>query len=152
MSNIALNSYKYENEINFSINEVKEAIKAILKANPTRFIHEDKDLNDAFGTYKFGEIKCSYMVSLAKVDDNNTKITITCSERTGGFNPSMASLESYTSEFINILSAKLSGKSDEEMKEVVSENNSDSALANASCLGTLLTLVGIGIAIAMIFI
>lgn len=68
----ALNSYKYENEIPFSIDEVKNALKDILSKNRTRFLHEDKDLNDTFNTYSFGEVKCSYMVSLKKVDDNTT--------------------------------------------------------------------------------
>ena len=48
------NYYKYENEVNFNIDVIKEALKSILKANPVRFIHEEKDLNDTLGTYSFG--------------------------------------------------------------------------------------------------
>ena len=130
----AINSYKYENEINFNVNDVKNALKEILETNRTRFLHKDKDLNDTFGTYSFGEIKCSYLVTLTKMNDDTTKIVITCSERPGSFHPSMASLESYTSEFLNILSAKLSGTAEEEMKEIVNQNNSDSGLAGCGVI------------------
>jgi hypothetical protein len=40
------NYYKYENEVNFNIDVIKDALKSILKANPVRFMHEEKDIND----------------------------------------------------------------------------------------------------------
>ena len=128
------NYYKYENEVNYGIDEIKKAIRSILETNKIRFLHEEKDLNDAFGTYHFGEIKCSYMITVTKVDDSRTKISINCSPREGGFKPSMASLEGYTNEFLTILTAKLNGASDEEMTSVVKENNSDSSLASFSVI------------------
>lgn len=134
------NYYKYENEIGFNIEVVKTALKDILSKNKTRFIHKEKDLNDIFGTYHFGEIKCSYMLTLKKIDDNNTNITINCSPRSGGFTPSMASLEGYTNEFLKILTAKLNGASDQEMKVVVKENDSDSSLSSISAIITLITI------------
>ena len=134
------NYYKYENEVNYNIDVIKDALKAILKTNPVRFLHEDKDLNDAFGTYSFGEIKCSYMVTLTKIDDDHTKIIINCSSRQGGFEASMASLAGYTKEFLTILTAKLDGASDEEMIEVVQQNNSDSSL---SCISVIITIIAI---------
>ena len=134
------NYYKYENEINYNIDTIKEAIKSVLKSNPVRFLHEEKDLNDAFGTYSFGEVKCAYMVTLTKIDDEKTKILINCSSRAGGFEASMASLAGYTKEFIAILSAKLNGASDEEMKEVVKQNNADGSL---SCISVIITIIAI---------
>ena len=122
------NYYKYENNVNYKISEIKDALKSILETYKVRFLHEEKDLNDAFGTYRFGEIKCSYMVTLTQIDENNTKIVINCSSR-AGFQASMASLEGYTNEFLAILTAKLSGASDEEMISVVKENNSDGSLS-----------------------
>jgi len=134
------NYYKYENEINYNIDTVKDAIKSVLKSNSVRFIHEEKDLNDAFGTYSFGEIKCAYMVTLTKIDEKKTKIFINCSSRKGGFEASMASLAGYTKEFITILSAKLNGASDEEMKEIVKQNNADSSL---SCISVIVAIISI---------
>jgi UDP-N-acetylmuramyl pentapeptide synthase len=135
------NYFKYENVVNFNIDEIKTALKSILEANKTRFLHEDKDLNDDFGSYHFGEIKCSYMVTLNKVDESSTKITVNCSPRHGGFQASMASLENYTNEFLAILTAKLKGASDEEMASVVKQNNSDSSLASSSIIITIIIIV-----------
>jgi UDP-N-acetylmuramyl pentapeptide synthase len=134
------NYYKYENEVNFNIDVIKEALKSILKANPVRFIHEEKDLNDTLGTYSFGEIKCAYMVTLSKIDEDHTKIVINCSSRQGGFEASMASLANYTNEFLAILTAKLDGASEEEMKDVVRHNNSDSSV---SCITVIITIIAI---------
>jgi hypothetical protein len=134
------NYYKYENEINYNIDTIKDAIKSVLKSNPVRFLHEEKDLNDAFGTYSFGEVKCAYMVTLTKIDDEKTKIMINCSAREGSLRPSIASLAGYTNEFITILSAKLNGASDEEMKEIVRQNNSD---GNLSCISVIITIITI---------
>ena len=142
------NYYKYENEIGFALEDVKTALKSILETYKTRFIHEEKDLDDTFGTYRFGEIKCSYMVTLTKASDNSTKLSLTCSPREGSFKPSMASLEGYTKEFLNILSAKLKGTPDEEMSNVVKNNNSDSSL---STISVIITIIAIAIMLAILF-
>lgn len=137
-------SYQYENDLSFNIEDVKTALKSILETNKTRFLHSEKDLNDVFGTYNFGEVKCGYLITLQKIDDNTTKIKMTCSSRTG-FEVGMASLEAYAAEFLNILSAKLTGATDEEMETVVNENNSDSTNANISgCLGIISISISIG--------
>ena len=141
-------NYQYENELSFNIEDVKTAIKSILETYKTRFLHSEKDLNDVFSTYNFGEVKCGYLVTLQKIDDNTTKFKMTCSSRTG-FEVGMASLEGYTAEFLNILSAKLNGATEEEMQTVVNENNSDSSL---SCMSTILTVIIIGCALAILFI
>ena len=141
-------NYQYENELSFNIEDVKTAIKSILETYKTRFLHSEKDLNDAFSTYNFSEVKCGYLVTLQKIDDNTTKIKMTCSSRTG-FEVGMASLEGYTAEFLNILSAKLTGATDEEMQTIVNENNSDSSL---SCMSTILTVIIIGCTLAILFI
>ncbi len=141
-------NYQYENELSFNIEDVKTAIKSILETYKTRFLHSEKDLNDIFWTYKFDEVKCGYLITLQKIDDNTTKIKMTCSSRTG-FEVGMASLEGYTAEFLNILSAKLNGATEEEMQTVVNENNSDSSL---SCMSTILTVIIIGCALAILFI
>ena len=146
----ALNNYRYENQIQFNIEEVKTALKNVLNLNPTRFLHNANDLNDIMLTYRFGEIKCSYVVTLQKIDDTNTKIVISCSERYG-FPLSVASLESYVTEFLNILTAKLSGQSDTEVMQVMNNNNSDSNLANTtSCMSLIIIVITI-ISIIMIF-
>ena len=99
-------------------------------------------MNDIFGTYSFGEIKCGYLVALTKVDDNSTKIIITCSPRNGGLETSMASLEKYTGELLNIISSKLSGATDEEMVQIINDNNSDGMLSNINgTVGTLLYIL-----------
>ena len=139
-------NYQYENELSFNIEDVKTALKSILETNKTRFLHSDKDLNDAFCTYKFGEVKCGYLVTLQKINDDTTKIKMTCTSRTG-FEVGMASLEAYTAEFLNILGTKLSGASDEEMETVVNENNSDST--NASVSGCL-SIISIGVSIGFL--
>lgn len=141
-------NYQYENELSFNIEDVKTAIKSILETYKTRFLHSEKDLNDVFSTYNFGEVKCGYLVTLQKIDDNTTKIKMTCSSR-AGFEVGMASLEVYTAEFLNILSAKLNGATEEEMQTVINENNSDSSL---SCMSTILTVIIIGCALAILFI
>ena len=144
-------NYQYENELSFNIEDVKTAIKSILETYKTRFLHSEKDLNDVFGTYNFGEVKCGYLVTLQKIDDNTTKIKMTCSSRTG-FEVGMASLEGYTAEFLNILSAKLTGSTDEEMETVVNENNSDSANANISgCLSIISIAISIGFVLWIMF-
>jgi hypothetical protein len=148
-----INSYKYENIINFNIDDVKKSIKNILKSNKTRFIHDEKDLNDIFSTYSFGEIKCSYLVALTKVDDNSTKITITCSPRNDGLETSMASLEKYTGELLNIISSKLSGATDEEMVQIINDNNSDGVLSNINGTIELISFVlGAGILLYILFL
>ena len=146
-----INSYKYENEIDFSINDVKNAIKDILEKNRVRFLHKEKDINDIFNTYKFDEIKCSYNITLIKVSENSTKIILTCSERGGGFKPTMASLESYASEFINILSKKLSSATDEEMKKALKENNSDSTASDIASIVEIISLIGAGFVLYLLF-
>ena len=147
-----INSYKYENEIDFSINDVKNAIKDILEKNRVRFLHKEKDINDVFNTYKFDEIKCSYNITLIKVSENSTKITLTCSERGGGFTPTMASLESYVSEFMNILSKKLSGATDEEMKKALKENNSDGTASDIASIAEVISfIVGAGFVLYLLF-
>lgn len=137
------NYYKFENEINFNVDVVKEALKSVLVSNPIRFMHEAKDLNDTFGTYSFGEIKCSYMVTLTKIDEDKTKLVVTCSSRQGGFEASMASLANYTNEFLAILTAKLNGASDEEMKTVLKQNSSDNSLSGISVLITIISIIAI---------
>ena len=137
------NYYKFENEINFNVDVVKDALKSVLAFNPTRFLYETKDLNDTFGTYSFGEIKCAYMVTLSKLDEGKTRIVVTCSSRQGGFEASMASLASYTNDFLAILTAKLNGASDEEMKTVLKQNSSDNSLSGISVLITIISIIAI---------
>ena len=146
-----INSYKYENEIDFSINDVKNAIKDILEKNRVRFLHKEKDINDVFNTYKFDEIKCSYNITLIKASENSTKITLTCSERGGGFNATMASLESYASEFMNILSKKLSGATDEEMKKALKENNSDGTASDIASIAEVISFIVAGFVLYLLF-
>ncbi len=132
MKNSELNTYKHESQISANIEDVKNALKDILKLNPTRFLHNEKDLNDMLMTYSFGEVKCAYIVTLQKIDDNTTKIIIDCSERYGGLDISVASLQSYVIEFLNILSARLNGADDTTMLTVMKNNNSDSILTSCS--------------------
>ena len=141
MNNLELNTYKHECQVTVNVDNVKNALKDVLNLNPTRFLYDKKDLNDLMLTYSFGELKCAYVVTLQKIDENNTKIVIDCSERTGGLNLSVASLQSYVTEFLNILSARLDGKSDEEILTVMENNNSDSNLANFSAYVTLVTII-----------
>ena len=141
MNNLERNTYKHECQVTVNVDNVKNALKDVLNLNPTRFLYNEKDLNDLMLTYSFGELKCAYVVTLQKIDENNTKIVIDCSERTGGLNLSVASLQSYVTEFLNILSARLDGKSDEEILTVMENNNSDSNLANFSAYVTLVTII-----------
>lgn len=141
MNNLERNTYKHECQVTVNVDNVKNALKDVLNLNPTRFLYDEKDLNDLMLTYSFGELKCAYVVTLQKIDENNTKIVIDCSERTGGLNLSVASLQSYVTEFLNILSARLDGKSDEEILTVMENNNSDSNLANFSAYVTLVTII-----------
>ena len=149
MNNSERNTYKHECQVAVNVDNVKNALKDILNLNPTRFLHDKKDLNDLMLTYSFGELKCAYVVTLQKIDENNTKIVIDCSERTGGLNLSVASLQSYVAEFLNILSARLDGKSDEEILGVMENNNSDSNIANFSAYVTLVTIIIIFIILFM---
>ena len=80
------------------------------------------------------------MVTLSKIDEDHTKIIINCSSRQGGFEASMASLANYTNEFLAILTDKLGGASEEEMKDVVRHNNSDSSV---SCITVIITIIAI---------
>lgn len=133
-------NYYYENTLNFNIETIKTAIKSVLEKNKNRFVYSEKDLNDTFNTYNFGEIKCSYLIVFQKIDENTTQIKLTCSSRVG-FEVCMSSLEHYTTEFLNILSAKLSGISEEEMQKVLNENNSDAGIANMSAYSSFAYLV-----------
>ena len=142
------NSYYFNQEINYSIESVKSAMKYILSKYATRFLHSEEDINETFNTYRFGEIKCSYLVSLEKVDENHTKVSLTCSPREGGFQPSPASIESYASEFLNILSARLEGKTGTELHNIVKKNNSDSTLSGLSAI---ISFILLALALAWIF-
>lgn len=149
MNKLEHNTYKHECQVFTNVNNVKNAIKDILNLNPTRFLYDKKDLNDLMLTYSFGEVKCAYIVTLQKIDENTTKIIIDCSERTGGLNLSVASLQSYVTEFLNILSARLNGTNDEEILEVMENNNSDSTITNFSVLIAIITII---IALIILFI
>ena len=78
--------------------------------------------------------------SRCQIADCRSQVIINCSSKQGGFEASMASLANYTNEFLAILTAKLDGASEEEMKDVVERNNSDSSL---SCISVIITIIAI---------
>lgn len=141
MKNSELNTYKHECQVIANIDNVKNALKDILKLNPTRFICDKNGINDLMLTYSFGELKCAYVVTLQKIDENTTKIIIDCSERYGGLNLSVASLQLYVTELLNILSARLNGASDEEILGVMKNNNSDSAVSGCGVFITIAAII-----------
>ena len=68
MNNLERNTYKHECQVTVNVDNVKNALKDVLNLNPTRFLYDEKDLNDLMLTYSFGELKCAYVVTLQKID------------------------------------------------------------------------------------
>ena len=63
----------------------------------------------------------------------------------------MASLESYASEFMNILSKKLSGATDEEMKKALKENNSDGTASDIASIAEVISFIVAGFVLYLLF-
>ena len=122
--------YTYENEINFNIDEVKDAVKFVLTRYGRRYniyrFNMDKAFNDVFNTYSFNENNSSYVLVLTKIDENTTKIVIKTSPvaHVSGYEL-IEVMEKCTMDFINILSTQLSGVSEIMLDMVEEENNTE---------------------------
>lgn len=144
---LIMRTQSLEQKVNFSINEVKNAMEKIFSKFNLEFLNVKR--NDVFNTYSFDKIKCAYTVTLKEIDEKNTVVLVTCSDRSNDLSSYQAldaSIMCYINEFLNILAAQLTGASDDEMTAVVEENSSNEHL------GLILTIISIVASIAIFLI
>lgn len=143
-----MTSQNIEQKIPYSLQQVKDALDCILTRFKSTYLNQQ--VNALFNTYSFGTTGCIYNVTLNEVDADNTLVKITCSSRNAEDVTSSASVTSYITEFTNILTAQLQGKSDAEMSEVLSHNNSSTSDGNLT--GVLQFIIAIISIIALIYV
>lgn len=81
-----------------------------------------------------------------KVDDDTTNMNISCVGSSDGCETN-AQLEHYLTEFLNIFTNAIEGKSVDELEQIASEQNADNSLGNSMVL-----LYLIGIVVSMYFL
>jgi hypothetical protein len=104
---------------------------SIIEKSLTYFIAVDKEINPVLKTVSFTRSKGitvgKYSIELTEISEEKTSMHISCVGSSNG-GESNAHLETFLTEYLNIFTATYSGKSDEEILEVVKENNSGSTL------------------------
>ena len=125
----------------FPIGDVKESIQYLLRVFPQYFIAKKNGINDELGTFVFDRPKGvdtpTIRLTLSAVDEKSTNVEIHCSS--SSFTSTPPDLQVAITEVQNILMAKLNGKSDEAIKEVIKMNNSGNGVWG--CLKTIWCIV-----------
>ena len=133
--------------IAFPIGEVKKAIRYLLREFPQYFVAKKNGINEELATYVFDRPKGvdtpTIRLTLSAVDDGNTTVEIHCSS--SSFTSTPPDLQVAITEVQNIMMAKLNGKSDEAIKDVIKKNNSGNGLFG--CLKSIGCIVVVGIMI-----
>ena len=112
--------------VGFPLEKVKEAVTFLLNNYSQYFIAKKNGINNDLGTYIFDRPKGidtpTIRITLSSISDNQTKVDINCSSQS--MTTSSADYQLAITEVQNILAAKLNGKSDQEILEVLKMNNS----------------------------
>jgi hypothetical protein len=110
-----LNKFEWENEIPFSEEQVKKTLHAMVGegSKVSGLLNKNKqwgltcvnsESNDTFGSYSFGQINSVFSITIKKVNENNSHLHITISERQGAFiTGNQAYLQSECNNFIKAL-------------------------------------------------
>jgi hypothetical protein len=142
-------------ELPYSAEVVKNAIRAILQEySPKYFSYKESGINNETGTYNFTRTKWSnvpnFLVTVTERGEEKTSITINCSSDLYTTSPS--SLQTDTTEIINILSEKLKGATDEEMQEVIKKNSSGNGIGGCAWTSCLLIFLGIPVLLLLLYL
>ena len=136
--------------VDFPIGDVKESIQYLLRVFPQYFIAKKNGINEELGTFVFSRPKGvdtpTIRLTLSAVDEKSTNVEIHCSS--SSFTPTPPDLQVAITEVQNILMAKLNGKPDEAIKEVIKKNNSGNGVWG--CLKTIGCIVVVGIMILVL--
>lgn len=110
-----LNKFEWENEIPFSIDQVKRTLHAMIGESmsvsgllnlDSEKLHwdlncVDPENNDTFGSYSFGQINSKFSITTKGINENNSNLKITVVERQGAFiTGNQAYLQSECDKFI----------------------------------------------------
>lgn len=129
----------------FPIGDVKKAIAYLIRVFPQYFVAKKNGINEELGTYIFDRPKGvdtpTIRLTLSAVDEKSTNVEIHCSS--SSFTSTPPDLQVAITEVQNILMAKLDGKSDEAIKEVIKKNNSGNGVWG--CLKSIGCIVVVGI-------
>ena len=142
-----LNKFEWENEIPFSDAKVKNTLHALIGDSNTvhGLLVQDSDklgwdlnclnpeVNDTFGSYSFGQINSQFSVTVKKVDENNSHLRITISERQGAFiSGNQAYLQAECDKFIKALTFYLEHQDTIEQWHNVIKPQRESAASEAA--------------------
>lgn len=112
--------------VSFPITTVKDAVRSLLRSYPKFFITKKNGINDELGTYIFDRPKGidtpTIRITLQKVNENQTCIELHSSSRS--MTSTAPDLQLSITEVQNILMAKLSGKSRNDILKIIKRNNS----------------------------
>lgn len=137
--------------VDFPLEKVKEAVSFLLNKYPQYFIAKKNGINNDLGTYIFDRPKGidtpTMRITLSAISDNQTKVDINCSSQS--MTASSADYQVAITEVQNILAAKLNGKSDQEILEVLKKNNSGNGVWG--CIKSIGCVVIVAIIIIYIF-
>lgn len=110
----------------FPLNQVKDAINFLLQMFPQYFIAKKNGINNVLGTYVFDRPKGvdtpTIRMTVSSIDNNKTKVEFSCSSNS--ISASSSDYQVAITEVQNILIAKLKGRTDQEVLEVIKKNNS----------------------------
>ena len=108
----------------FPLDKVKEAVSFLLKTYPQYIIAKKNGINNDLGTYIFDRPKGidtpTMRITLSAIGDNQTHVDMSCTSQS--MTASSADYQVAITEVQNILMAKLNGKSEQEILEVLKKN------------------------------
>ncbi len=169
-----LNKFEWENEIPFQVDQVKNALHAMIGEGmnipgllglDADSLHWDLNCvnpenNDTFGSYSFGQVNSQFSITTKKVDENSSILKILVSERQGAFiTGNQAYLQSECDKFIKALTFYLEHKDVVEnwhkvLKpkwETEAQNSSSSGNSSKGCIISIVVSVIIAIALGVWF-
>lgn len=108
--------------IDFNIDNVKSSIMGMFRLFPSKYILRKNDINEVFNTYHFpisNNLNPAIAdLSLQRVDDNKTKITLVITNAYGAIS-SNSILFGIANDYLLVLGKILNGDNIDEIKEVV---------------------------------
>lgn len=156
-----LAKFEWENEIPFPVAQVKKTIHAMIGEEPMilgllSYNTEKKkwdlnslnpSINEAFGSYGFGQVNSSFSITVKEVSENSTNLKITVSARRGGLYGNQPYLQSECDKFNKALGYYLEhqdqvDKWHNEFRPAKIEENNNSS--KSGCMVVLPLIIGAG--------
>lgn len=141
-------------DLNYSAEQVKQAIEYLIRRYPAYFVAQKKAINHELGTYVFSRPKGidtpTLRLTVRPIDTAKASVDINCSA--SSFTVTPPDLQLAITEVQNIIMAKLHNVSNGELDYIIKQNNSGNGLwgcfKSISCLGVFILILfvfGIGL-------